>query len=178
VEEKARGRLKDPRDAIVVSANAVIAAEDMLVEAVLDETANEQIEITIVIIVEPNSAGRPTRAGEPGFFSYVGKSTIAIIVVENALAVGSDKDIGKPVVVIIADSDPHAKSPACHTGLLGHISEGAIAVILVEGIPERPGWLEEVTGAAVDKIDIHPAIVIIIEKGDPGPERLRQIALG
>ena len=52
--------------------------------AEVDEAADEQIEAAIVVIVEPDRAGGPSRRRYARFLRHIGESAVAIVVIENA----------------------------------------------------------------------------------------------
>jgi len=53
----------------------------------IDETADEEIEAAVVVVVEPDGAGSPPGSGDASTFSDVGKGAVAIVAIENATAV-------------------------------------------------------------------------------------------
>src|SRR5215469_4581985 len=87
VIEEAGGGLKEARNAVVLLAELVVAAGVALAGAVVDETADEEIELAVVIVVEPDCAGGETRRLETGLFGDVGESAVAVVAIENAVAV-------------------------------------------------------------------------------------------
>ena len=57
------------------------------------------------------------------------------------------------------------------------VSKSSIVVITIEGILEGHSRSIKIRPATVDQIDVHPAIVVIIEEGATAPDSLRQVSL-
>src|SRR6266540_4056116 len=125
VVEMAGSRFEDAWNAIEFLAQTIVAASRFLV--VVNEAGNEQIELAVFIIVEPDGAGGPSRRRDSGF--------------------------------------------------LGYVCERAVAVVVIEGVPGRIAGCEKIRRATVNEIDIHPAIIVVIEEHAAGANRLRQIAV-
>src|SRR5260221_124312 len=164
VEEQTARRRINSWNAVKTFAGALITAELVLESIELDEPANEQIEFAVVVIVEPDCTGRPTRRGKTRFFSHVGKCSVTIVAIKNISAILSYVKIGQTVVVIVADRDAHAVATAGDTRLVGNVSERSVPIVSVERISQRRAWIEEVTLAAIHKVDVHPAVVVVVEK--------------
>ena len=83
------------------------------------------------------------------------------------------QQIGKPVVVEVADRDPHPVDFHVEAGGAGHVGERAVAVVAVQ--PERRP-LPLVTGPvhAVDQQDVLPPVAVVVEEGATRAERFRQ----
>src|SRR6266850_3346954 len=79
--EMAWPRFEYTWDAIEFLAQAIVAASSLLV--VFDEAGDEQIELAVFIIIEPDRAGGPSWSRNSGFLSYVCERAVAIVVVEN-----------------------------------------------------------------------------------------------
>src|SRR5206468_2381850 len=93
------------------------------------------------------------------------------------LAVRGDKEIWPAIVVVIAHRDAHAEGAARHSRLLRDVGKSSITVVLVECIAQRFGRVVEIGRAAIDQIEIHPAVVVVVQKRDTGTERLREEVL-
>src|SRR5262249_35357052 len=57
------------------------------------------------------------------------------------------------------------------------VGECAVSVVFIQCVAQRGLRIVEVTLAAVDQVNVHPTIVVVIEKSAAGPGCLRQIAL-
>ena len=99
--------------------------------------------------------------------------------VQNAATVGGDEQVRISIVVIVAYRYTHAEGGASgDPGLLRHISERAVSIVLVERVAQRCRGFIEIRWTTVHQVQIHPAVVVIIEKCAPWSERLREIPLG
>ena len=50
-----------------------------------DELTNKQIQPAVVVVIEPDGAGRPSGCGHASLLRHVCESAVAIIVVKDAL---------------------------------------------------------------------------------------------
>ena len=71
---------------------------------------------------------------EAGLLADIGEGAVPVVVVKDGTAVGGDEDVGKAVVIVVADGHAHAESAARHARRFGHIREGAVAIVLVERV--------------------------------------------
>jgi len=134
----------------------------------LDVVADEKIKASIAVIVEPGAAGTPANLLiiDTSFASDVGKGAVAVVVEENVVSPETAEQVVPSVVVVIADADAGLPSGACQSGFFGDVGEGAVAVIFVQmgggRFSRRPMSAEL---SAVSQVDIQPAIIVVIEKG-------------
>src|SRR5262249_16003551 len=163
------------RNAVVALPCSWVAAEFVLRFVELHETANEEIQLPITVVVEPNRAGRPSRRCEPPFFGYIVERPIAVVVVQDAAAILRDVQIGEAVSVVIPYSGAHAVATPENSSLLRHVSERAVAVVAIKRVAKRRLWIVEIALAAVDQVDVHPTVVVIIEESATGSGRFRQV---
>ena len=107
----------------------------------------------------------------PAFLGDVGEGAVTVVVVEAALAVVGDEDVGEAVVVVVGGDGADAPAVVGDAGFCGDVGEGAVVVVVEEG---GGGWFglagEGVVGAAVDEVDVEPAVVVVVEQGDAGAE--------
>ena len=97
--------------------------------------------------------------------------------VEKAFAVGGHKQVDVAVVVVITSGDAHAESTAGNAGFFRHVGEGAVVVVAIQGVAKRFLGLEEIGRPAVHQVDVHPAVVVVVEEGTARAERFGEIAL-
>ena len=155
----------------------VIAAREFLLRAIINKTADEEVKKAIIVEVEPYRAGGPAGRSNPGSLGHVGERAVAIILVENAASIGCNEDVRPPVVVVITDGNAHSESSARHARSFGHIGERAVAIVLVKCIVDRLSGGPEITRPAVHQVDIHPAIVVVIQKCAAASRRLENVIL-
>ena len=161
-------------------ADLVAAAFELFDAGVVDEAADEEVELAIIVVIEPDGAGGPAWSGEPGFFGDVSERAVLVVFVQDAFAVGGDEQVRPAVVVVIPDGDAHAEVGAGDADFFGDVGEAAVAIIFVEGVADGLGGgrRPKIAGAAVDEEDVHPAVVVEVEKCDAGAEGFGEIAAG
>ena len=76
------------------------------------------------------------------------------------------EEIVVPVVVVVTDADACLPAGASKSRFLRDVGEGAVAVVLVEMRSGRfSGLPMGVELSAVGEVDVEPAVVVVIEKG-------------
>ena len=176
--QHARRRLEDARDAVEALTELVVAAEDVAGERKLHEAAQEQIELAVVVVVEPHRARRPSWRRQAGLVGDVREGAVAVVAIQRAAPVRGDENVGVAVVVVVGHRTAHAELfAAADAGRVGDVREGAIAVVAIQRVLQRRGRLVEVAGAAVHHENVDPAVVVEVEKRHPGAHRFRQIAV-
>ena len=98
--------------------------------------------------------------------------------IQNAFAVLGYVEILETIAVIVSDCYSHSIASGLDLGLLGYIRESAIAIVPIERVPQRTWRIVEIAFAAVDQVNVHPAVIVIIEEGTAGSRCFRQILLG
>jgi len=176
VKEPARGAFEERRDA--VSPFVVVAAENVLRGGPLDKIAYIDIELAVVVEIQPGGARAPALGVQSRLYSHVFEGAVTPVVVENHIVDSGDKQVGISVSVVIPCRDPVAEAPPGHSGFLCHIGEGAIPVIVIKRVSQRDFGLEELRFAAVYQIDVEPAVIVVIQEGAATVHGLRQIPLG
>src|SRR4029434_9039543 len=75
-----------------------------------DVVANEQVELAIVVVIQPRATGAPVDAAAayPGLSSDVLEFASAFVVKEPVTIDGRNKHIRAPVVIVIASGHAHA----------------------------------------------------------------------
>src|SRR5215471_183709 len=121
VVQYVRNALKVVRVAIRPITGAAVSAKDVFRKVPIQITAHEQVEVTVVVIVEERGAGAPSARGYSRLCSSVGKRAVPVIDIENVLAEVSNVDIRIAVVVHIRHGDALTESAAGHSRLLRHI---------------------------------------------------------
>src|SRR5580704_2667523 len=162
VIEPARHRIVDAGDAIPTLVRLQVAAEFVLGFVEVDEAADKEIEAAVVVVVEPDGAGAPAAGGDAGFGGDVGESTVAVVVIEDARGVLRHVNIRKAVAIVVANGDAHAVGVATDAGFLCDVSKCAVAIVFVERVAQRRIRIEEVALAAIDEINVHPAVVVVV----------------
>src|ERR1700682_6240514 len=142
---------------------AVVMDSAGLVEffAEIHEASDEQVQAAIFIVVEPHGAGSPSGSGESRFFRYIEKRSVSVIVIKDAAAVLGDVQVRKTVAVEIPDRDALSKDARSHTGFFRYVGERPVAIVLIQRVAQRGIGIVEIALAAVDQINVHPAIIVV-----------------
>src|SRR5947208_1779654 len=75
----------------------------------------------------------------------------------------------------IPDGNSLAVSSTCHSSFVSYIREGSVTIVSVERIPQRRIGIVEITLTTIDQIDVHPAIIVIVQERATGPGGFRQV---
>ena len=132
----ARSRFVVAWDAVIPAVD-IISAEYVQCLVIVDKAGHEQIQLAVVVIVEPDGAGGPSGCGHTGPVGNVGKSAIAVVVIKNIAPITRDVKIDPAIAVIIGSSYSHAKGATGHACFVGDIRESAIMIIVVQSVLER-----------------------------------------
>ncbi len=139
---------------------------------------HEKIEQAIAIVIHPGAAGAPAldAALESGGRGDIGKGAVAVIAVEDVLAVIGDEEVFKTIVIVVTDANGGGPSSLYQTGIGRDIGERAVAPVLVEAIGRAFG--RPIEARAVQHQNIHPAVVIVIEESATASRGFEDILLG
>src|SRR5258705_4254749 len=91
VEEPAGPRLEDSGNAVMTSSIAFHATAGRRVE--FRKLANEQVQLSVIVVIKPDRARTPSLRGDTSFFRHVGESAVAIVAVQNILSVLSNVEV-------------------------------------------------------------------------------------
>src|SRR5258706_1765502 len=138
-------------------------------------SSDEEIEMAVIIEIEKARGDRPAAGRYSSFLGHIRESAVAIVVVQDILAVAGDVEIGETVIVIVAHGDAHAVVAVAGGGKargLSNVRETAIAILAVQAVPvtriatvklfryfQRIGDL-----AAIYKEYVEETIVVIVEQ--------------
>ena len=151
-----------------------------------DVVADEQIQIAIVVVVEPAGTGAPLRidTADIGVVSHIDE--LATVVAEQPILADRRKEqVRVAVVVVVSASDTHAVEGDVESDLFRHVGESALSVVAVHCL----SWLRSILAkvariprpaARVHKDDVLIAIAVEIKKRTAAPHRLWQqfVAVG
>src|ERR1700680_4059959 len=90
--------------------------------------------MAVAVIIDEGAAVAPGFAGasDAGFFTDVGESAVAIVVVEDIFSVIGDVEIFPAIVVVIADANALAPPGVGQAGFLRDIGEGSVVIVVIE----------------------------------------------
>ena len=99
----------------------------------LHVVANEEIEQAVAIVVEPEGGRAEALAfAEPGGVGHIHECSFAGVAEKAILSDAGDENVGKSVVVVVADGHAHAVHFDVEPGARRDVGEGTIAVVVVE----------------------------------------------
>src|ERR1700723_4729263 len=81
VEEPTGARFEYSWNAVVMYSGAIGATAERRIE--LRKLAYKEIEPSVIVVVEPDCAGTPSRRGHTGGFCHIGEGAIAVVAIEN-----------------------------------------------------------------------------------------------
>ena len=98
--------------------------------------------------------------------------------VQDASAILSDVNIREAIAIVVAHGHSLAIAAAGYPGFFSDVGESAVAVISIERVAQRRTWVVEITLAAIDQVNVHPAVVVVIEEGTTGSGGFGQVSRG
>ena len=143
---------------------SVERAVDIVLLGPLRVIGHKEVELAVLIVVHPGSAGAKAGVVHSGGFGNVLERAVALVVQEARFAEAGDVDIVPTVVVVIADGDAHAVDFNPEPRLRGHVGKRSVAVVVVK--PKR-GVLADVAGKilAAHEHNVGFAVVIVVDEG-------------
>src|SRR5947209_8273771 len=129
-----------------------------------------------MVIIEKGTAGTPSNLFriEPGLLGYVGKGSIAVVVIQNIMTPVGDKQIVEPIVVVVAYAHPLPPSHPNKPCLFAYISKGSITIVSKKPVSWCGGF-RSLKGPSVDEKNILPTVVVVIKKGCAATRRFKNI---
>ena len=119
---------------------------------------DEEIEIAVIVSIEPSGAHRPhfatlrIKARQAGLARHIAKTSAALIAIKQIAIDASDEDVLIAVVVVISRCRAHCVTFARDAGLRGHIAERAVLIVAIKAIPKlRPVFLSAGNRAPLTK---------------------------
>src|SRR5579863_2172427 len=158
------------RIAIGAITGSFVPAPEIVLGRPIEIVRHDKVEPAIVIKVEPAGASRPVAlVGYAGLRSYIGKGSIAVVVVENGSAIAGDIEVGVTVVVIVANGDALAVMVfAADAGFFRHIGKRPVAVVAIKRRVQWARWLVVIGGGGLNEVEIHQAVLVVVEPRDAG----------
>src|SRR5262249_49482199 len=171
VEEHVGDRAELIRTAIRVERRS---AEDVPADVPIEVPGYEQIQPSVVIVVEKSGGGRPAAGADSGLRGDIGERAIAAIAVKGVPAIRGDVEIRESIVVVIADCYAHAVvvPGGGDPRLPGYIRKAPVTILAVQPVPIRGIAPREVSGElcrivqlpAVHQEDVEKSVVIVVEQ--------------
>src|SRR5438874_1905467 len=100
-----------------------------------------------------------------------------IIAIENPSIKISYVEVFPAVIVIVADCNPESPAAVVECGFRSYIAECAVVVVAVElsGVTFARVHIFQVR--TVDQVNVHPAVVVIVEHGDAATHCFHDVTL-
>src|SRR6516225_10014213 len=140
-------------------ARPVLTAPYVVLGIPLNVVADQEVKVAVLIVVKPPGAGGP-----PSFItntrllSDIGKSTVAIVVVQDGAAVSGHVKIRIAVVVIVADRYTlPVETSGADARLFRDVSKRAVTVVVIKGGAQRARRLVDVGGRRLNEEEVHQA---------------------
>ena len=144
---------------------------------------DEQIEQAIVVDVDPHGGNRPQwsvlRIGalvEACLYGDIGKSAVAVVVVQGVAMDSGDEDVRMAIVVVVANGYTDVKSRSLESCLFGDVGESAITVIAKETVVIlRRSFLQGGNVGAIGEEDVGAAVTVVVEDCDTSGHGFRHV---
>src|SRR2546425_7861309 len=94
------------------------------------------------------------------FFTDLGESAVAIVVVQNIFAVVGDVQIFEAVVVVITDAHALAPTGVSQTGLCGDVGERAVMIVVIEMARRSFTGSRGFESRPIHNENIRPAVIV------------------
>ncbi len=137
---------------------------------------DEEIEQTVVVVVAKGRPGGPSRVGDAGLRGHISERAVTVVVEQMVGSVAGDIEVCPAVVVVVAGRHTHPPAGITDARFFGDIGEGAITIVA----PQFAASAVRVCGRGdrwrVNKIDIQPAIVVVIEEGHASTHRFKDVS--
>ena len=112
----------------------VEAAEDILRLRPFHVVGHEQVQMAVAIVIEPQRGrAEAVVSTQMASLGHVGKSAMSVVLKQPALPDGGNKQIGKPVVVEIADRHAHPVHLDIQPRAVRDVGKRAVVIVAVKG---------------------------------------------
>ena len=140
---------------------------------------DKQVGPAIAVVVAKGRTGRPAGINaQPCLIGYIGEGAIVIVAVKGHSAKAGDQQIGPAVVVVVSDGRSHGPAGIADSGLFGHIGKGAVVVVVVKRAPRFAAGQRHVDAGGIGKVNVGPAVAVIVDERDSTAHRLHDVLLG
>src|SRR5437660_8340387 len=154
--------------------------EVLRVEIIFHVAANEEIHISVPVIIAPRGP-RPKAPVliETGFLCNVSEGAVAVVVVEDEAVVAGYNQIKLAIIVVVSPSSRHSHAFETHASLLRNISERAVAIVVIEPVASRRMrkllWCFRKGASYVHNVKVWIAIIVIVAPCGTRPHVLGQL---
>ena len=138
-----------------------------------------QVQPPVPVRVGEGGTGAPGRISHPRFPGHVPEAAVAVVPVQDVGPVVADVEIGPTVVVVVGDGHSHAPMAPLHARLGRHQAETAVPLVAVESVGDAALPASQLLPeAAVDGIQIEPAVLVEVDPTDAAAHGLQDMVLG
>ena len=160
---------------------AVIAGLQFGIGGIEIEIAgNEQVQVAVAIVIAESRTGMPDiAAADMCLFRDVDEGAVAPVLVQNIATEIGDEQVGEAVIVVIRGDAAKTPATAGDAGLERHVRERAVTVIAIKMVGGSLGFfaLQIRKSGTVDQIQVHPAVVVVVDPADARAVHLKHVVL-
>src|SRR5579863_5667951 len=99
----------------------------------MDITGDEQVHVTVAIIIAPGGAGgKAGNSAKASLLSDIFKLAVTESAIEDAVSVAGDEQVQIAVVIIIGHRNAHAPPLHRESGLLGDVGKLAVGALVIK----------------------------------------------
>jgi len=122
---------------------------------------NEQIELAVVIVIEPDCSGREPRIPNTSLCGDIGESSVSQVSEEVVPVERGDIDVVMAVVIVVTNGATEAVDLSCESRFFGDVGKCAVVVIVIEG---WIGMSRPMAGPVpgVNEENVLPSIAVVI----------------
>ncbi len=95
---------------------------------------HEQIELAVIIVIEPARGHRPFAALDSGLLRHVLELAISQVVIQNITVHTGYEQIGITVVIEVGSRCAHRIASSCHSGLASNVGKLHPAIISIKAV--------------------------------------------
>src|SRR5580698_9242845 len=88
---------------------------------IVEVLCNIQVQLAIIVVVEPNCAGRPSGFVDSALRSHIRKGAVAVVVIQYRRTITCKEQVRIAVPIVIADRNAHPKNIGGQASLLGNV---------------------------------------------------------
>ena len=143
----------------------------VLVDFPLAVVRNEQIQLAVVVVVDPARGRAPHfpalihRCAHASLIGNIREAAVAIISIQMILRHAGDVNVLPAVVIEITDGDAHIVAVSRQPGLLGNIREGSVMIVVEQAVVVFRGiFFEGWNRRAINEEDVRVSVVVVVDE--------------
>src|SRR5712664_1923829 len=135
--------------------------------------------MAVAIVIDKGASGSPSLAGtsHAGFVAYIGKRAVAVVAIQNILAVIGDVEVDPAVIVVVTHTNALAPSGVGQPRLFRDVAEGAVMIVAIQMVRRSFSRGESLEFGPIDDENVRPAIVVVVENRNARPGRFDDVLL-